>query len=223
MKKSLLLAGLLLTTTGAFAAENTDAGKWFIGIGMTNGSGTTSVTDSGRYSYYNYPYTSGVYGSSTDYDYDSDSIPLTLGFITSSNNRAKISVQTINAKTSDGSKNKLEGIDFDFDWTFDSAKDSKITPYIGLGLGSYSVKDSAQYFVDNEDLKGVSVNFNAGILYNVDKNLEFELGYKHKTITWQDVTYNSYCLVNNRTSHCSGKLEGEEQLNSLYIGANYKF
>ncbi len=60
------------------------------------------------------------YSASGDASFDSSSMPLTVGYITSNNNRAKVSFQTITAKFDNGSKEKFSGVDFDFDWTIES-------------------------------------------------------------------------------------------------------
>ncbi len=65
-------------------------------------------------------------------------------------------------------------------------KNDSVTPYVGVGIGSYKYNDTAQYYLDNEDLRGVAINLNAGLLFQTTKNLELELAYKYKSIQWQD-------------------------------------
>jgi len=204
MKKSLVVATLLLASSSMFASETSDAGKWFVGIGMTNGGGTET-----------YKETAGALSYTAEGNYDSKSVPLTVGYITSSNNRAKLSFQTIKADWDNGGSDKFSGMDFDFDWTIESWKTNNILPYAGIGMGLYTYEDTAQYYADNEDLKGVAFNVNAGILYQANNNLEFEAGYKYKSITWQDSYY----------YYGSTRVDAEldEKISSLYLGLNYKF
>jgi hypothetical protein len=204
MKKSLVVAALLLASSSVFAAETSDAGKWFVGIGMTNGGGTETGTLTG-----------GGVSFTGEFDFDSKSVPLTIGYITNSNNRAKLTFQTIKADWDNGGSDKFSGMDFDFDWTIESWKTNNILPYAGIGIGVYTFEDTAQYYADNEDLRGVALNMNAGILYQANNNLEFEAGYKYKSITWEESYYYSGSTRVN--------LELDEKISSLYLGLNYKF
>jgi opacity protein-like surface antigen len=196
MKKSLIVAGLLLAGSTLLAD---DANKLFIGIGTSVGTGEGTVEVSGI-------------GVSVDADYDS--IPLTLGYITSSEDRFKISYQKINAEhkaLGETLKDKYSGFDFDYDWTIQSWKTNKVLPYVGVGIGFYKMENTADMFVDNEDLKGISYNLNAGILYQSVDKFEVELGYKFKHIKWQDIKYSYYTIG------------VEDDIGSLYLGLNYKF
>lgn len=205
MKKSLLLASLLLTSSNVYASQTSDSGKMFIGIGISNGAGTETYTLTGG-------------GSSTtsEYDFDSKSVPLTWGYITYDNNRVKLSYQKITMDWKLGaSSDKFSGIDFDFDWTLESIKVGNLLPYLGVGIGSYTYENTAQYFADNEDLRGIAINLNAGLLYSVSDNLEFEAAYKNKSIQWQDAyVYSGWTRYDS---------EMDEKMSSLYLGLNYKF
>ncbi len=197
MTKSLIVIGLLLTGTSLVA---NDAGKWFIGIGTFNGSGTNTYTTS-----------AGVISEESETDYDASSIPLSIGFVGSTNNRLKFSSVSIDAD-SDGEAETFSGFDIDYNFTFGT---SNLLPYIGVGLGIYTYEDTAQYFVENEDLKGVSVNFNFGLLYGITENLEFEAAYQRKSIKWQDSTYND--------GYTDIDVETEDVISGIYLGINLKF
>lgn len=197
MKKSLIVAGLLLAGSSLLAD---DANKLFVGIGANIGTGEQTAS---------------IAGISATADGDYDSIPITFGYITSDGDRFKISYQKINADYNwDGEtyKDKFTGFDFDYDWTIQSWKANKVLPYLGVGIGFYKYDGSAEYLVGNEDLKGVALNLNAGILYQLVDNIDIELGYKFKHIKWQDIR-----LLSGYT------LEQEDDIGSLYIGLNYKF
>lgn len=214
MTKKLVMVSLLLAGTSVFAAETSDAGKWFVGIGMTKGSGMDTFSESLSVPSQNY-----FSSDSYDSNYDTTSVPVTIGYITNSNNRAKLSFQTITVKADGGGEGKLKGMDFDFDWTIESIQNDKILPYVGIGIGSYTFVDSGELFSDNEDLVGASFNFNAGILYQANKNLELEIGYKHKTIQSEERTETGTYLGRTYTQ----TVDMQEQISSLYLGVNYKF
>lgn len=197
MKKSLIVAGLLLAGSSLLAD---DANKLFVGIGANIGTGEQTAS---------------IAGISATVDGDYDSMPITFGYITSDEDRFKISYQKINADySSDGETYKEEytGFDFDYDWTIQSWKSTKILPYVGVGVDFYNYEQTAQYLVGDEDLNGVSLNLNAGILYQPIDNIDIELGYKFKHINLQDIR-----LLSGYT------LELEDDISSIYIGLNYKF
>ena len=73
IKKSLIVAGLLLAGTSAVAK---DTAKYYIGIGVSNGSGIFTATDD--------------YGNSITNDYDSSSIPIKIGYMLENNNRFEL-------------------------------------------------------------------------------------------------------------------------------------
>lgn len=62
---------------------------------------------------------------------------------------------------------------------------------------------------------GTSFNINLGLLYQDNKDLELELGFKYKFIVSESNTMN--------ISNSPVTVNFEEDLNIMYIGLNYKF
>jgi len=194
IKKSLIVAGLLLAGTNA-VAKDTD--KFYIGIGVSNGSGTFTATDD--------------YGNSITNDYDSSSIPIKIGYMLENNNRFELSIESMDHKFDNGT-DTVFGWNMDWNFTYPNNKIGDIiTPYWTIGFGSYTYEDTAQYFDDNEDLKGFAFNYGIGGLYDINTNLEIEASFKGKAIEWQDVDIGGTVVSSDSTGI------------AFYLGLNYKF
>jgi hypothetical protein len=194
IKKSLIVASLLFITTSALAL---DTNKLYIGIGTTTGSGTLTRTS-----------TNGGYASA---DYDSSSTPFKIGYIFKNNNRFEFSVESMDHKFSGGT-DTVSGWNMDWDFAYPNHKLADIiTPYWTIGFGSYTYEDTAKYFSDNEDLKGLALNYGIGGLYSINNNFEIEASFKGKVIKWQDVTDGTTTVSYDSTG------------TAMYLGINYKF
>jgi len=194
IKKSLIVASLLLVTTNIFAV---DANKLYIGIGVSSGSGTFTATAND--------------GGSLTGDYDSSSTPFKIGYMLKNDNRFEFSLESMDHKFSDDT-DTVSGWNMDWDFTYPNNKlGDIITPYWTIGFGSYTYEDTAQYFDDNEDLRGFAFNYGIGGLYDINKNIEIEVLFKGKVINWQDVQYRNVTVSSDSTG------------TALYLGLNYKF
>jgi len=196
MKKHLIIANLLLA--GSLFGASDDAGKWYIGAGMMNGSGTHSVTRTNGYSNY-------------DIEFDVSIVPVSIGKIGANNNRVEVSLISADIDFATGEKAEISGYDINYDITLESLKSGNLLPYVGAGMGFYNWDNSGSLFQDGEDLKGVGFNLNAGLLYSIDKTIEFEVAYQTRTISWQDIQYTNYTSSLNQT------------LSGIYVGLNLKF
>ena len=206
MKKSLIVAGMLLVGTSVMAQELNDSGKWFAGIGMFNGSGTETAAA---------PVSGSTISVSAEADYDASSVPVTIGYVDKRNNRLKLSYSKIDVDWDDGDSDSATGFDFNYDFTLESIKSESLLPYIGIGIGFYNADNTAQYYVDGEDLKGVSSNLSLGLLYSINSNVEIEAAYSIKHIKWQDTSvYSGSTRID---------VSMEEDISGLYAGINYKF
>lgn len=196
MKKSLGLASLLLA--GSLYGASEDAGKWYLGVGTFNGSGTHSVTRTNGYSDY-------------DLSVDVSSTPVSIGFINENNNRFELSLFSMDADFSTGEKETISGYDINANITLDSMQSGNLLPYINVGFGLYNWDNSGSDFVGGKDLKGVGFNLDLGLFYSIQKNIELEVAYQTKNVSWQEIQYTNY----NATL--------SDSINGLYLGLNLKF
>jgi len=201
MKKSLCLAGLLLA--GNLYGASSSSEDFYVGLGFYKGSGTeTNEWSNSRL-------------SDTKVDYDSKAFPLSIGMITSNNDRVELSYINADIDTDEGRSFDIRGLDLNYDFTLESLKFDKFLPYVGVGLGIYKFQDSGSIYniKDNKDLKGVALNANLGLLYLVSQNIEFEAVYQFKKINWQEL----------ESEDDNSKLQIDEETHGIYIGFNYKF
>ncbi len=201
MKKSLALASILLA--GSLYGASNDAGKFYVGLGYYTGSGTETNDWSG-----------GLNQDST-VDYDATAFPISVGYITSRHDRVEFSYTNANVDTDSNDSYDLRGIDLNYDFTLESLSYKKVLPYVGIGFGVYEFQNSGTIYniQGGEDLQGVALNLNAGLVYSLTDNIEFEAAYQYKKIQWEDLK-----VVNS-----SETLEIDEKIHGLYVGFNYKF
>lgn len=220
--------GLLLTGSITLASETNDSGRFFIGIGATNGSGTETIkTDETARIISGSVFFNTTYNTSSDSFSNSlkqKSVPVTVGYITDGHNRFKISTQNITIDFNQGGSDKISGYDVDFDITLESLGSSKMLPYIGIGVGSYK-------YDSYENLKGTAFNFNTGLLYKITPRFELDFAFKYKAITWEDTDY-SYTTSGTTpnafgpipyTAYVNGTESIDTKMGSIYCGLNYKF
>ncbi len=201
IKKSLIVASLLLVGTSAVAK---DQSKYYVGMGIGSGSGTqTRDYDS---------------GDSYTTDYDTSSTTIKFGWIYNSGNRFEISVNNISADRTGGntfyqndnsSDTDSEFTGYDLDYLFVWGEDSKLKPYLDLGMGVYKNDEITGYDSSSGDVEtatGLALNYGVGLFYDITENIELEAAYKGKHISWN--------LENPDTS---------ESITFLYTGINYKF
>jgi len=190
---------MLMITSNALA-ESGDS-RVYLGLGGTTGSGEYSATAS----------ISG-FSATASVDYDSSSIPVKIGYVMEDNDRLELSYESITADAGGLTTETVSG--GNLDWKFmlgQKPQLGEITPYGVLGIGLYEWENTAQYFTDNENLKGVSWNVGAGGLYGLADNLELEGLLQYKQINWQDIKVSGVTVSSD-----SSQVE-------LYAGLNYKF
>lgn len=186
-QKSLAVAAVL----GGLAA-GAQAQSFYVGGGVLSGSGEWDNN------------------SPTKLENDTQGSSLKLGYITSGGNRAELSytktdIDFSNAFVQDV---RVTGFDIDFLWTFG---EGQLKPYLGIGVGSYTFEDSAQFFTNNEDLKGFAFNLSAGLVYELIDNVELEAALRVKNIESEKYRGGSTTTTVNQT------------MTNLYLGANVKF
>ncbi len=175
MKKSLVLAGLLFATSNIFAAQE---GNIYVGAAYNTGSGEIEEKTT----------------STTTVDTDVKSTSIKVGYVLQNDNRIEFSYESLTFEL-DGytwyGKAEPEATVYNFDYkvTYPSGV---FAPYWTLGLGLYSLEDTGSNFSNSsEDLKGTSINYGAGFLYEVASNMELEVSYNFRNVSWEDVEVGS--------------------------------
>lgn len=172
--------------------------SFYIGLGAASGSGTNTYSD-GLDEY--------------EEDIDNSSNMVKVGWLLRRDNRFEISSETITTKYTNNSEDTLTGLNFDWQFTYPN---NNFAPYWTVGLGAFTWEDTAQYFVSNEDLSGLSFNYGFGGLYSINETLELDIGFKGKVINWQDVEVsNSYYYTDT--------IETSTNMSMIYFGLNVKF
>jgi opacity protein-like surface antigen len=144
-------------------------------------------------------------------DMDTTLSALVLGVEFRTGNRFEVSFTSITADFEDATdEDEFSGIDFD--WKFPFGEET-IKPFLGLGFGLYTWEDTADLFVDDEDLSGIALNLMGGALFQPHEHLEFEAGYQYKGIGWQTI----------RPVGSSTDVETSTSMGNLYLSAKYKF
>ena len=158
MKKLVLLSSLMLLNISPVWAE------FYIGGGSLSGSGDIEISSG---------------GSQITANHDTSGSFFRFGSVFSSNGRMEVSANNISFDYDAGGADDISGFDIDYLWTFG---ENKIHPLLGLGLGFYRMDDTAALFVGNEDLKGVSFNFAAGLIVDLSEVIELEASLRVKSI-----------------------------------------
>jgi len=181
------------------ASMAVNAIETYVGIGGTTGSGTYGATAA-----------ISNFTVSASTSYDSSSVPVKIGRILANNNRLEVSYQSISASSGGLSTETISGGNIDYKLFTKDTSLGKFTPYGLIGMGLYEWENTAQYFVGNDNLFGVSWNVGVGGVYGMNENIEIEVTAQYKQIFWQDIKVGSVTI----TSDNSGT--------ELYLGLNYK-
>lgn len=147
----------------------------------------------------------------TTTSFDATMASVKFGYSTKKNNRIELVILDIDAKRSSTVTDSIQGVDLNWEFVFD-LKDISVSPFILLGLGSYTWQDStAKGF--GAELEGGSFNFGFGGLYKMGTDFELEFAYQAKVIGWED-----YILASSTSlfSEAHG-------MSFLYLGLNYHF
>ena len=187
VKKTLLTIGLLLSANALQANEilQNDANRWFIGFTQASGSGTWSLS----------------YNDTTIYD-DVDISPDVTTFIVGKINKNQDRLAFVySTSTLNSGATKNIGIGYDAVITLQSLRSQYILPYWSGGLEYLNNSDS--------ELSGFSARVGLGFYYNINKDIELNLGYK----------YNIYYMSGTNDSN----IETYSSFNTVGFGLNYKF
>ncbi len=186
MKKNVIVAGLLALSVNSFASEsNRDA---FIGLEI--GSANISVK------------------ASADGESVSDSESETYFSLKGGKyiNSGRILASYTNYNVSDASANAIV---IGYDYLFENKENSALTPYIGANIGY------ANYEIDDTliDISGMTYGVGAGVLFNVNKNVDIDFNLRYNLVSADDTVDISGTDV---------KLEIESALH-IGFGVNYNF
>jgi len=198
-KLNTAIAALSLAVFSMTVSATEGDSKWYVGIGGTTGSGTLTATAAVA-----------NFTASASADYDTSSIPVKLGIVLENDNRFELSYQSIKATDSSLGTETISGVNVDYKLFIEEPKIKSFAPYVVGGLGLYEWENTAQYFVGDDNLHGLSWNIGAGGVYGIDNNIELEATAQYKKINWQDIRVGAINIVSDNS--------GTE----LYLGINYK-
>lgn len=201
MKKSLIVASLLmLGTSSALIAAETGK-EWFVGgeFGGMSMHTKTSGTDNGDTLDFKETINSTYEGIKVGKYFDFGRV---YGNVSYQNKKEDLSSYTFG---------------LGYDYLFKNK--SGFTPFIGLNA-SYSIakwdrEGASEVSLDKP--KGFNYGPEAGLIYSVTKNTEFEIGVRYMISDVKD-TYS----VNDGVDNINVKLEAEKII-QYYVGVNYKF
>lgn len=168
----------------------------YVGLGFSTGSGSEEYESE---------------NITTDYDIDQNQTDIIVGYQFPSEKRIEFSLTTIDLDV--GSENiESEYSGFDVDWHFPfKLQHNMVQPYLGVGFGLYEYEDTARLFEKGENLDGIAINLMAGLFIPVNAQIELDIAFKNKTITWQTVEMNTR------------KIDTRSSLSSLVLAVRFKF
>lgn len=198
MMKTIKYAGAIAGLTLACQVAQADGG-FYVGAGVAGGGVSTDSTLRNS---------SGTAIATSNLTGSAGSGTVKFGLILGNGHRMEFGYSSIDATWDGGGTDTFNGFDFDYLVTFDGS----IKPYVGVGLGGYTLANSGRYIAGGQDLSGLALNLGAGVIFEVAKNVEIEGALKLKLINWQDLRNSS-----------GQTLEMETGITTLYIGANLRF
>lgn len=195
MKKILVMTSLFIVTTSMMAVDT----KYFIGAGgeYTTLSGSTTktfpnstITDEGE-------------------DYSKIDLKVKAGIIL--NNAHRISTAY--------SKKDDSGISFttmlaNYDYLIPVPMNNVFRSYVGMHIGRANLKSE---YLPQVDISGLAYGLQTGIIYDITKHIEFELG-----VSYTRYNFNESFNGTEQGIDFVGNLNVEDSI-SGYSGLNYKF
>lgn len=122
--------------------------------------------------------------------------------------RIELSLLDIDVIRTDGSLDNISSLELnvieeneDFDY---------FIPYTSLGFGLTTWDDTAYIFTNDTNLSGTSINLGVGFFLLLGENLELDIGYKYRLITWSPIE-------SGTTTY-----DLEHGFGVFYAGLNYK-
>ncbi len=192
MKKSLVMASLVVASTSMMAMDL----QYFLGAGIERGD------ISGKY---NLDASNG-YSESSSIDDNASDLKLKLGIILDKTHR--VSLSHINYGIEDGGDFRI--ILGNYDYLIPINEDFRFLAGLHLGHANYKTSDDFK-------MSGAVYGAQVGAIYDITKNIEFELG----------LAYSKYNLDKTTSGNIGGisyteKVELENST-SMFAGINYKF
>ena len=193
MKKTIVMASLVAASTSMMAMDL----QYFLGAGVERGDvdfkSTVNIPSAG-------------YSENESFSNDATDLKLKLGVILDKTHR--ISLSHVNYGIEDGGDFRI--ILGNYDYLIPVNEDFRFLAGVHLGNANYETNDDFK-------MSGLAYGVQVGAIYDITKNVEFELGLAYskynvdKTINWTDsgVNYNA-------------KIELEDST-SMFAGINYKF
>ena len=160
-----------LFTSSVYAVDYTGQDHWYIGYQMGTGTGHDRVDG----------------GIEAEEDFEHTNSQLTLGAVGKEGVRFEISYSKFYLEYDvDGSDEALAGWDFDLIVPFTQAR---VRPYLTAGLGVYKYEGTGDFFTSRDgNVGGHAINAGAGILVYVIEELELDVSYRYKRVSWEHFT-----------------------------------
>lgn len=196
MKKSLVLAGLLATTTSTLAMDL----QYFLGAGAERGAANYKVNGSSS---------SGTIVNVSD-DMTDTSLKLKAGIIIDKTHRISLSHANFTGEDTD-----FTVILGNYDYLIPINNDFRLLAGVHVGNGEY--KEANIDGLGTAKMSGLAYGAQVGAIYDITKNVEFELGLAYtkynidKTFNWTDSGIDM-----------TAKMEIEDST-TMFAGINYKF
>ena len=159
MKKSLVLAGLLLTSSTVMATET----QWFVGLGISKMDTSVKESVTGSVAVNGTNIATAAASASTDID--DTALGIKAGVIVDAKHRVSIE----NSKYDFDYSSEARKTTLSYDYIIDI--DSEVRPFIGAHVGHLKVQ-AYNLVEDSGMLYGAQV----GVLYDITKNIELEAG-----------------------------------------------
>ena len=199
MKKSLVLASLLAASTSMMAMDL----QYFLGAGATRIDADYKTTLD-----YSFDEESGSY-SETD-SFKDTGLTLKAGVILNKNHR-------ISVVYSDYSKEDVDATTVTGNYDYLIPLNNQFRLYTGLHAGNMAIKSTDDVSLDSVKASGLAYGAQLGAIYDITKNIEFELG----------LAYSKYNVDKSISGSIFGvdydyKVELEDST-SMFVGINYKF
>lgn len=197
MKKSLIVAALLLAGTSAVAQN------YFVGVDYIHAKTTATVSSIVN---------GASIGSETTSDTDNN-INLKIGLDNIAHGRIYIQTGKLDEDTESDRQLKYKSTSLNYDYYIGTY--GKFTPYIGAGIGQGKLSWEANVngTVISASGNGTEYGVKLGSLVKITDNANFEFGYKYGKSN-ADATW---------TLGANSVTIEADKVNAVYFGFNYKF
>ena len=205
MKKSLLLASLLLTI-GATSSVAMDT-QWFVGSDVSRVDTTVKETVSGVATINGVAYAA---SGSASTDVDDTALGIKVGAIVDKMHRASLHY----TKYEFDYESNIDKLTLSYDYLFET--NSKFTPFVGAHIGYGKV--SAYDLVSDS---GAIYGAQAGVIYDAGNNFEIEAGV---TLSATSISPSTSTSFSDATVSFTGNYNMDiDNITTMYFGVNYKF